>query len=34
MTTVADFMLERLSQWGVPRVFGFPGDGINGFLGA
>jgi pyruvate dehydrogenase (quinone) len=32
--TVADFVLERLSQWGVRRIFGYPGDGINGFLGA
>jgi len=34
MTTVADFVLERLKAWGVHRVFGYPGDGINGFLGA
>lgn len=32
--TVADFMLERLAGWGVKRVFGYPGDGINGILGA
>jgi pyruvate dehydrogenase (quinone) len=32
--TVADFMLERLSAWGVHRIYGFPGDGINGILGA
>ncbi len=31
---VADFVLERLTEWGVRRVFGYPGDGINGFLGA
>ena len=31
---VADFVLERLREWGVHRVFGYPGDGINGFLGA
>jgi pyruvate dehydrogenase (quinone) len=31
---VADYVLERLSQWGVRRIFGYPGDGINGFLGA
>jgi pyruvate dehydrogenase (quinone) len=31
---VSDFLLERLSQWGVKRIFGFPGDGINGILGA
>ncbi|MDO8107858.1 thiamine pyrophosphate-requiring protein [Isoptericola sp. b441] len=34
MPTVADFMLERLTEWGVHRVYGYPGDGINGFLGA
>jgi pyruvate dehydrogenase (quinone) len=26
--------LARLRDWGVPRLFGYPGDGINGFLGA
>src|ERR671935_307840 len=31
---VVDFVLERLREWGVTRVFGYPGDGINGFLGA
>jgi pyruvate dehydrogenase (quinone) len=31
---VADFVLERLREWGVHRIFGYPGDGINGFLGA
>lgn len=33
-TTVSDFLVERLSQWGVTRIFGYPGDGINGFFGA
>lgn len=33
-STVADQLLERLSQWGVKRVFGYPGDGINGIMGA
>src|SRR5919204_2507356 len=32
--TVAQFMLERLSRWGIRRIYGYPGDGINGFLGA
>lgn len=32
--TVADQLLERLTQWGVQRVFGYPGDGINGIMGA
>lgn len=31
---VADFLLERLRAWGVEHVFGYPGDGINGLLGA
>ena len=31
--TVSDFFWERLYQWGVRRVFGYPGDGINGLLG-
>lgn len=31
---VAQFMLERLKEWGVHRVYGYPGDGVNGFLGA
>lgn len=32
--TVGDFILQRLTEWGVVRVFGFPGDGINGLMGA
>lgn len=32
--TVGDFLVERLYQWGVRRVFGYPGDGINGVFGA
>jgi pyruvate dehydrogenase (quinone) len=31
---VADFILKRLTQWGVHRIYGYPGDGINAFLGA
>jgi len=27
-------MLERLAEWGVRRIYGYPGDGINGLLGA
>ena len=33
-STVADFMISRLAAWGITRVYGFPGDGINGILGA
>lgn len=32
--TVGDFIVERLHQWGVRRMFGYPGDGINGVFGA
>jgi thiamine pyrophosphate-dependent enzyme len=32
--TVAEFVLERLHQHGIARIFGYPGDGINGLLGA
>jgi pyruvate dehydrogenase (quinone) len=32
--TVGDFVLSRLRQWGVKRLFGYPGDGINGLLSA
>jgi pyruvate dehydrogenase (quinone) len=31
---VADFVWQRLHEWGVKRVFGYPGDGINGLVGA
>jgi pyruvate dehydrogenase (quinone) len=32
--TVSDFLLQRLLAWGIRRVFGYPGDGINGLIGA
>src|SRR3954454_9583651 len=31
--TVGEFILQRLVEWGVKRVYGYPGDGINGILG-
>jgi pyruvate dehydrogenase (quinone) len=31
--TVGDFIVQRLHQWGVRHVFGYPGDGINGVFG-
>src|ERR1700712_2241254 len=34
MTTVSDFIVHRLSEWGIKRVYGYPGDGINGIMGA
>lgn len=33
-TTVADQLLSRLREWGVEHIFGYPGDGINGIIGA
>ncbi|MBV9798311.1 MAG: thiamine pyrophosphate-requiring protein [Solirubrobacterales bacterium] len=32
--TVGDYLLERLATWGVKRIYGYPGDGINGIIGA
>src|ERR671933_250945 len=32
--TVAEFTIERLHEWGIRRIFGYPGDGINGFMSA
>jgi pyruvate dehydrogenase (quinone) len=32
--TVSDFIIQRLYNWGVRRVYGYPGDGINGLMGA
>jgi len=32
--TVGDFFVERLLEWGVRRIYGYPGDGINGVIGA
>jgi pyruvate dehydrogenase (quinone) len=31
---VADFLLKRLTEWGVKRIYGYPGDGINALVGA
>ncbi len=32
--TVGDFLVDRLHAWGVRKIFGYPGDGINGVFGA
>ena len=32
--TVSDHLLQRLSAWSVRRIFAYPGDGINGIMGA
>jgi pyruvate dehydrogenase (quinone) len=31
---VSDYVISRLQQWGVQFIFGYPGDGINGLMGA
>src|SRR3954454_14964418 len=32
--TVGEFIVQRLKDWGVRRIFGYPGDGINGVFAA
>src|SRR3954447_21191170 len=32
--TVADFVIDRLMEWNIYRIFGYPGDGINGLMGS
>jgi pyruvate dehydrogenase (quinone) len=32
--TVSDFLVQRLHDWGIRRLYGYPGDGINGVMGA
>src|SRR5215831_15159647 len=32
--TVSDFLIQRINQWGIRRIYGYPGDGINGIIGA
>ncbi len=34
MPQTADFILDRLRDWGVHRIYAYPGDGINSLLGA
>ncbi len=31
---VSEFLVDRLQRWGVHRIYGYPGDGINGIIGA
>lgn len=31
---VSDLIIERLIEWGVDTIFGFPGDGVDGFFEA
>src|ERR671932_527337 len=32
--TTSDFLVSRLGAWGVKRIYGYPGDGIGGVMGA
>jgi pyruvate dehydrogenase (quinone) len=32
--TVGDFVIKRINEWGLKRIYGYPGDGINGLIGA
>jgi pyruvate dehydrogenase (quinone) len=32
--TVSDFLIKRITEWGIRRIYGYPGDGINGIIGA
>src|SRR6266513_5226067 len=32
--TASDFLITRISEWGLKRIYGYPGDGINGIIGA
>lgn len=32
--TNSDYLISRLSEWGINRIFRYPGDGINGLMGA
>src|SRR5438477_6063024 len=32
--TVSDFIVARLTEWGINRIYGYPGDGIGGLTAA
>ncbi len=32
--TTSDYLISRLYEWGIKRIYGYPGDGINGLMGA
>src|SRR5437588_6004039 len=32
--TASDFLIKRITEWGLKRIYGYPGDGINGVIGA
>ena len=31
---VGDFVVQRMHDWGVRRIYGYPGDSIRGVIGA
>ena len=31
-TSVGQYVMQRLREWGIERIYGYPGDGINGLL--
>src|SRR5207249_12202277 len=30
--TASDFLIRRINEWGLKRIYGYPGDGINGIM--
>src|SRR5256885_17254726 len=32
--TASDFLIKRIAEWGPKRIYRYPGDGINGIIGA
>jgi pyruvate dehydrogenase (quinone) len=34
LVSVRENLIERLKVWGVKRIYGYPGDGINGIIAA
>src|SRR4051794_20468172 len=30
--TVGDFVAKRIAEWGIQRIYAYPGDGINGVI--
>jgi pyruvate dehydrogenase (quinone) len=30
--SVGQYVMQRMQQWGIERIYGYPGDGINGLL--
>ena len=31
---VCDFLIPGIREWSIRRIYGYPGDGINGIIGA